>query len=320
MEYFLDPAREEKDSAGFWFMACEYLLDYLGQDDRLRTTPFYDKLFELVGFCREQIINSGNTRKNAENAALDLFYFGTVAKAVWYVTEKEDPQFRRELLRFAKDPDGAIGNHYLFYIAGTLGAHSYRIGFVPEAGKTGEKTPDLWAEKNGRKTWIEANAKQPTRAIDTPEKVRQLIRDAIGEKKLKFTNPSFAPGLIVVDVSPIADQINAPGTFGQAPLISLRPETCYPLPADGGFLCRLYEDAAWATRPENQGNVFAFLVEEFSAVDRTRFHVAQCLVTISRRVVASPSGLSFPRQHQLIVDKNSENIALTELSKSVYVV
>jgi len=88
MEYLVDPAEEERDSALFWFKACEYLLDYLGKDNRLRTTPFYDKLSELVGFWREEILDPGNTREAIENAAPDLFYFGTVGKAIGTSTKR----------------------------------------------------------------------------------------------------------------------------------------------------------------------------------------------------------------------------------------
>jgi hypothetical protein len=85
------------------------------------------------------------------------------------------------------------------------------VGFVPEAGKQNRKTPDLWADKNGKRILIEANAKQPVRTIDSPEREWQLIRDILEEKKQKFSEAIYAPGLIVADVSPITHRINKPG-------------------------------------------------------------------------------------------------------------
>lgn len=154
-----------------------------------------------------------------------------------------------------------------------------------------------------------------------------MIRDILEEKKQKFSEAIYAPGLVVADVSPIAHRINKPGTVNAAPLVKTNADCCRPL-SGGGFLCRLYDDPDWASRRENRDNIFAFnrdnifafLVQEFAAIDRSKYHVNQCLVTISRRVVITGNNVAFPRQHQLIVTRRAEASALTELSRSVYAV
>jgi hypothetical protein len=312
-----NPTSEELDTRRYWIEASASLFNFAIEDPELSQMPICAQLAALMTFWRTE--NPQATAQSLEDAALDLSYFGPVGKALWYLPDKSDPQFRKEIKRFATDPPNAIGTHYLFYIVGTLASHGYQVGFVPEAGKASRKTPDLWAEKDGQRTWIEANAKQPKRPIDSPEKVWQLIRDIITEKKQKFSEPIFAPGLIVADVSPIADQINRGGTLGSAPLVRTRSDCCEPLPLNG-FICRLYQDVEWSSRPENRDNIFAFLVQEFAAIDRQKHNVEQCLVTVSRRVVRVGNNLAFPRQHQLVITRNAEKQALSELSRFIYVV
>jgi hypothetical protein len=311
------PGNEETDTLQYWIEASAYLFNFVIEDPDLARLPIADQLDVLLRFWRTRRLSAKQV--DLEDAALDLSYFGPVGKAVRYVTDKKNPQFRKEFKRFATDPPSAIGYHYLFYIVGTLAANAYQVGFVAEAGKQTKKTPDLWAEKGGKRTWIEANAKQPVRTIDSPEREWQLIRDILEEKKQKFSEAVYSPGLIVADISPIAHRINKPGTLDGAPLVKTNKDCCQPLPG-GGFLCRLYDDPEWAARPENRDNVFAFLVQEFATIDRSKYHVEQCLVTISRRVVSIGNNLAFPRQHQLIVTRNAEAIALTELSRSLYVI
>lgn len=312
------PSNEESNTREYWLNACAHLLNFLALDSELITTPLFHHTKNLVDFWRTRSHNAGS--EDLEDAALDLSYFGPVGKAVWYLAGKNDPQFLKELKRLAVAPDTEVGNQYLFYIAGTLAANGYNVGFVPERGNDKKKTPDFWVEKDGKRTWIEANAKQPRRKIDSPDKVWQLIRDVIAEKKQKFVDPVYHPGLIVADVTPIAEHINDIGSVGSGKWIKTDERVCRPLNPSGGLICRLYDDVDWASQPENQNNIIAFLVQEFAGVDRTKYHLSQCLVTISRRAVRIGKNLSFPRQHQLIVDRNDEANALTDLSRHVYVI
>ncbi len=204
----------------------------------------------------------------------------------------------------------------LFYIAGTLAAKGFNVSFVPEQGKQGTKTPDLLAKKGGRKIWIEANAKQPKRTIDTPKKIWQMIRDIIDEKSQKFSDPKYSPGMIVADISTAYHLVNENGTV---PFLKLRLNLCRPFgrSLSEGFIYPLYEDAEWKQHKENQGNLFAIWLtiladRSYQAVDHVSNITRQSCTTtygcFSRKVTSS-SYIGMP-----------ETAALTELSKIVYVI
>jgi hypothetical protein len=310
-----DPNHEESDPLAFRVAAVTLLFQALHSDSQLRVTPLYDQILRLLEFINADA--STQTNSEAEQALMDLEWFASIGKALAYIGLSTSPQFRRELSRFAAEPDGA-GNQFLFYIAGTLSSKGYDVTFVPERSAAGEKTPDLMAARGGKTVWIEANAKQPTREIDTTERIWQLIRDIIAEKKLKFTDQKYSPGMIVADISPAMHLVN---DTGLPPKLKLRPDLCRPHPtfADG-FIYRLYEDSDWHQQPENQGNVFSFAVEEFSAIDRSRYHVFQCLLTLTRHIWRDERAVVFPKAHQLLVHRSAEPDGLVELSKHVYVV
>jgi hypothetical protein len=155
--------------------------------------------------------------------------------------------------------------------------------------------------------------------IDTPEKIWQMIRDIIEEKSQKFSNPKYSPGMIVADISTAYHLVNENGTV---PFLKLRSDLCRRLGKDlsEGFIYRLYEDDEWESHRENQGNVFAYLVDEFSRIDRTKRHVAQCLITITRQILRDGRQIAFPKGHQLVVHRDAEAQALLDLSRHVYVV
>ena len=221
---------------------------------------------------------------------------------------------------FGTQPEVLIGNHFLFYVAATLAAGGYDVDFVPERGKQREKTPDLRAAKNGKVIWIETNAKQPKRTVDNPERLSQLIRDIIDEKKRKFRLPEYWPGMIVADISPAHHLINESGSV---PFLKLRQDLVRPLTRGSigdGFIYPLYEDREWDQHLENQGNIFAYLIREFAGIDRLKYNVTQCLLTVTRQVWRDGSRLAFPKGHQLVVCRSAEADALSELSRHIYLV
>jgi hypothetical protein len=310
-----DPKNEEADPLAFRIAAVALLLNALRSESQLQSTALYRQVIELFEFINAN--PSDKTDSEAEMALLDLEWLATVGKALAHVGSADSPQFRREFLRFATDPDAA-GNQFLFYIVATLGSRGYAVEFVPERGSTGEKTPDLKVTKGEITVWIEVNAKQPQRQIDSPERVRQLIRDIIFEKKQKFTAAEYSPGMIVADISPALHLANETGL---PPVLKLRPDLCGPHPNfRDGFIYRLYEDSDWQERPENQGNVFSVTVEEFLGIDRSRYHVSQCLLALTRRVWRDGRAVAFPKAHQLIAHRTGQQNALVELSKHVYIV
>jgi len=310
-----DPSNEEGILAlDYYLNACGHLLNVLNADPKLRQSPLAGLLEEVFAFFNTE--PSDRNSSEAEETAKWLGLFGVVGKALWFLRKKDDPQLRRELTRLATNPQEVIGNQYLFYIAGTLAAKGYDIEFVSEQGGSALKTPDLRASKAGKNTWIEANAKNPVIAVDTAQRLAWMVRDIIAEKKLKFTNSGYSPGLIVADISPADHLVNETGTV---PQIRLLPNVREPLP-NGGFLYRLYDDPDWRTHPENNGNIVAYLVDEFSQIDRSKYYVFQCLITLTRRVFKSDGRMAFPQYHLLVVDRSAELDALTELARIVYVV
>jgi hypothetical protein len=178
-------------------------------------------------------LGSDRDNEQAVEASLDLSICGNVGKALWFLRGNADVQLRREVNRLANDPDVLIGNLFLFYIAGTLAAKGYKVDFVPERGKEGQQTPDLRAEKDGNAIWIEANSKQPKRSINTPERLSQLVRDIVEEKKQKFALPDYWPGMIVADISTAHHLVNENGA---APFLKLRRDLFRPVNSgEGGF-------------------------------------------------------------------------------------
>lgn len=312
-----DPSNQEKKPFVHYVQAVAHLMNVLHATPELRKSWLYDQVASLISFWHADPRDRNNEK--AHDAFLDLAWFAPVGQALWHMRAKNDAQLRRELERLATDPEVLVGNQYLFYIAGTLASKGHDITFVPEKGNEGKRTPDLRATRGGKSIWIEANAKQPKRTIDTTEKLWQLLRDIIEEKKQKFEDPAFAPGMIVADISTAHHLVNEAGI---RPSLKLREDLCRPLGAsiDDGFLYRLYEDAEWHMQPENQGNVFAYITELFAAINRQRYHVSQCLITITRQIWRDGRLVAFPRGHQLIVHRSAENDALIDLSRHVYVV
>ena len=113
-----NPANEETDTLQYWIQASAYLLNFVSADPGLSRLPIGEEIKALLLFWKTEGLAA--SQASLENAALDLSYFGPVGKAVWYVKDKADPQFKKELERFAINPTSEIGNHYLFYIVGTL--------------------------------------------------------------------------------------------------------------------------------------------------------------------------------------------------------
>jgi hypothetical protein len=310
-----DPSNEEGSLVlDYYVNSCAHLSNVLSADPKLRRSELAGLLERVLAFFETE--PSERDDSSAIEQARWLGLFGVVGKALWFLRDEDDPQLRCELTRLAMQPLQVIGSQYLFYIAGTLAAKGYDIEFVREQAGAAVKTPDLRANKAGKDIWIEATTKTPAIAVDTPQRLAWMVRDIIAEKKTKFSDPAYSPGLIVADISPANHLVNETGL---APLIKLHEKSVTPLPR-GGFLCRLHDDPEWNARPENTGNVVRYILDEFSQIDRSKYHVFQCLITLTRRAFKSDSGIAFPKYHLLVVDRSAEHDALIELARGVYVI
>ncbi len=87
-----NPANEETNALPYWIEACAYLFNLIIGDPDLSRLPIGDQLHALLSFWRTKRLSAD--RADLEDAALDLSYFGPVGKAVWYVTDEKDPQFK----------------------------------------------------------------------------------------------------------------------------------------------------------------------------------------------------------------------------------
>ena len=142
--------------------------------------------------------------------ATTLAEIGTVGAAAYLLRDRQNNQMRTELERYATD-DGGVGYFYLFYIAGRLAGRGWTVNFVAESHDAG-KAAGPAHQRGGAHIFIEANAKQPTIPVETTDRLWYTIRDIIEEKKQKFADPAFQPGMIVADISPTNFDANETGT------------------------------------------------------------------------------------------------------------
>jgi len=309
-----DPSHEERSTLDYYLNATAFLLNTLDDDPNLRTTKLHRDLWSVISY-----LSSDDDRDTvqARKAAKWVSYFGPVGKALWHLRDKSDPQLRRELTRLAAQPRQVVGNQFLFYLAGTMAGKGFDIVFEGDIG-TKKKTPDFAATKLGKTTWVEANAKQPRIAVDSPVRISRMIRDLIAEKKLKFSDSRYVPGLIAADVSAADYTVNE---LGLPPNVKLREDLIRQVPMrPGSFVYRVNEDPEWNEHPENRSNVVSYLIDEFASIDRSRYNVTQCLLTITRTVVEQGGMLAFPKRHLLVVHRSAEADSLFDLANLVYVV
>jgi hypothetical protein len=245
-----------------------------------------------------------------------LYKLGTIGKALFFINAPIQGQLRSELTRF--DHDGNfIGNWYLLNIAGDLAVSGYKIDFLKESGG---KTPDFSATKNGKTLYVEANAKQPKVPVDNPTKIQQMVRDIIEEKRQKFEDPQYWPGVIVADISPASYLVNENGLPNR---FELRGDLCVPDKTSiypDAFEYPVYKDQDFFDRPHNQGNFFHYLAQEFSQIDLAKTQVVQCILSIYRHANSQEGRTEFVKGNQLIIRKNFENLALKEIAPHRYIV
>jgi len=228
-----DPSAENTSTLEFYRHAVGYLLHVLKRDPYLSSS--------LLATAGERALNfwslSPQDRQQSKvaDAAMDLHVLGTIGKAVFRCGGIDNPQLRKELIRLVETEYGLLANYYLFYVAGTLGAAGYGVQFVSEEPKKGARTPDLLASKADRRAFVEATVKEPVRAIHSTEQLGHVIRDVFEEKRRKFMDVRFTPGLIAFDATPIANRAGqsdlAPGVRLQERLLeSDAAGQLYPVP------------------------------------------------------------------------------------------
>lgn len=239
--------------------------------------------------------------------------YGIIGKALYFLKQPlTQAQFKRELMRYASRPDELIGNHYLFYLAGLLAEKGYTVNFVPESTFP---TPDLEINKSGSTYFIEANARQRRRIIDDPTDLRNQIKALIEEKRTKFRDTHFRPGIIAGEVSPLVPLFNKDK---DQRTLNLNAQAIKRLPS-GTILYDLSQDNDWHNNPDNIGGVFQCLVEEYALQD-TDNRLDGVFLSISRQIYQEGDELEYPRAGLLILDKNSAATLYEGLIKQIYII
>jgi hypothetical protein len=309
-ELLSDWRNEELNPHHYAYFACASLANWVEADGDLRNGRLHQHLTEQLAYWETDLRDRDRTQAKAHYMDLHLLSFA--GRTVFRKHGLVERQLRRELRRLSDDPNQIVGTQYLFYMAAVLLERDFEVSFVPE--ERDARTPDLEARKAGRHVFIEANAKQPYRPPMAPGEVQRALQTAIDEKKLKFADPRFSPGMLVVDVTM---QYTVPNETGLVRLVKWHSDALSQ--QDGANVVRLERDPGWSSRPENTGNIVSYLLDAFASIDRTRYHVQQALLTITRDAWYSGNEMTVPTAHLLVLERGAESNALFEITKLAYV-
>jgi hypothetical protein len=210
-------------------------------------------------------------------------------------------------------------NIWLFHTSARLAQAGFRIEFIAEAEKP---TPDFLATRGDIMVFVEANTRTPTRRDiagikDVLWNVMHGDANSSG-KQIKFRNPQFDPGLIVVDIS--SCDINSNET-GLPSHLKLRADA-FVVQNQLGRIYDISCDPGFFDQPENTGNVVEFAVRYFHEMAAiNRYHVRALLVGISMGVRTVEKGiLGAPKGSMMVVDSRYPQLALQELSGQIYLI
>ena len=264
-------ALEERSPAEYYMECCEFLADFVSKRPKLIGVEVHAALLELLRTMKtppaqrrfersepvENLTNGfrfGNSApaEPAEPFLAALFLFGMLGKSLYFITKKpQSAQFEEEVRRLFEDLNQFRGNLWLFYSAGLLAQSGFEVEFIAESDV---RTPDYRATRSPVTLFVEASARSQSRM--TIEGLQDILwnvmhGDASSGKQIKFIDPSFDPGLIVVDVS--NSDVNANLT-GLIPVMKLQPGA-FVVNNARGFIYDISRDREFFTQPENSGNI-----------------------------------------------------------------
>ena len=219
-----------------------------------------------------------------EGATIDMYLFGMLGQAIYFLRNQATPQFREELWRLSNNVDQIRGSLWLFYTAGKFGAAGFNVEFIQERGGQEERTPDYRAERNTTRVFVEASARsQVYQAVHEQSRLLwELLRgDRRHGKQVKFESSDYDPGMIVVDLS--GCNVNVREDELQA-VAELRNEAVV-VQNDNGFVYDTTRDPAFFFRPLNAGNVLRRAIDYFQQVDKSTYKVRALLVAQSLKLV-----------------------------------
>jgi hypothetical protein len=280
----------------------------------------FDGLATLQRLTGPFLLDDGSTSEPAASVAVALFLFGMAGKSLYFLSKQSHShQFEKEIARLFAGVSEVRSNIWLFHTSAQLAQKGFQIEFIPE-GKT--PTPDFLATRGNVKVFVEANTRRPA------QRDIRGIKDALwnvmhgdaksGGKQIKFRDPQFDPGLIVVDISNC--NVNSNET-GLPPHLKLRSDAF----VNQNRLGRIYDvskDTELFDQQENTGNVMEFAIRYFHEMASTnKYFVRALLVGISMGVMTFEKGiLGAPKGSIMVVDSRYPQLALQELSPQIYLV
>lgn len=308
MDFLRDPKNEEIDALRYYENASCFLANYLLADSNLCSSKLcahIDSVLHDWQFLPEGRIQRGDF--------FELLVAGAVGKALYFLEmPAAKGQMRKELLRLANDVEQFIGNYYLFSLVGLLASKGNNVEFVEERNT---KTPDLRITNAFGYYYIEANARQPHWVISDNTQKRQQIKALIEEKRPKFNNPCFRPGIIAGEVTLITSIYDSEGTQSSIKLLRDTQETLSP----GITLYYLDRDPGWQEIEANINSMLRHVVEEYSLQDN-KDYVAGIYLSIVRQVYISGTSYYAPRGALLLVDSKETAEKCSALNNVIYVV
>lgn len=167
------------------------------------------------------------------------FIYGPIGSFIYICEQKNDPQFLKELKRLFEPNESMIGQEHLFFMVYWLKSKGYKVGFVDEEKTKSKRTPDLFLEVDGDKIFIEATTKN-----SSDKNIFRQIQYAIDEKKQKFKDNKYQPGLIAIDLG----SYDLEKVFNY---INIRKD-CTPLDIYGAIHFKIFNDLEFSKYKENQ--------------------------------------------------------------------
>jgi hypothetical protein len=330
---------EELSPADYYAECCAFLEEFVAQRPKLAGAEVLAALDSLMSLLSRDpgkrefdatvtiqqlvspfLFDSRSSSEAAASAVAALFLFGMAGKSLYFLSrQKHAHQFEKEISRFFVDIPTVRSNIWLFHTSAQLAQAGFKIEFVAESK---DPTPDFLATAGNLNLFVEANART-SRQRDI-----EGIKDALWNvmhgdekssgKQLKFWDPGFDPGLIVLDISNC--DVNANDT-GLPPHLKLLRDAFV---ADNK-LGRIYDisrDPDFFDQPANLGNVVEYAVRYFHAMAaQDRYHVRALLVGISMGVRTVEKGiLGAPKGSLMVVDSRYPQLALQQLSRQIYLV
>ena len=136
-------ALEESDTKNYYVECMAFLEQFFLQSPRARDSVLHRQLLDLLDYWATPPEDRNPAAD--EGATIDMYLFGMLGQAIYFLRNQATPQFREELWRLSNNVDQIRGSLWLFYTAGKFGAAGFNVEFIQERGGQEERTPDYRA-------------------------------------------------------------------------------------------------------------------------------------------------------------------------------